>query len=399
MPLLLFLPVLVALLMPYLLTDIAAGISILFPSAVYVLLSLTTLLAVLMRQWHWLYSLSLLCSHYALVQQQLQQPLTQPDTAALIQFLPLLFTLLMLLLQHNLKPQLFSVSGIAKWLMLLLAPFCLAGLPLADWQQALPLPMAFWQPVSANLLLSWGQLWWMAVIASCWLGLLNFYSASAQRWGQFASWLAIMLFYALIQQPEMSGWMTLAACTVLLLSLSYQMLQLAYIDELTQLPQRRALLNHLSRLRRRSAVTMLDVDHFKKFNDSYGHDVGDQVLKLLGAILARETGLSAYRYGGEEFTLVFNHNNADTLADKLEQVRAKVAAYPLAIREQNRPADGKTGKQQRGNSTASKTVHVTISLGCAIRQPGESTAQLLKRADEALYKAKKAGRNQVIVAR
>lgn len=398
MPLLLFLPVLLALLLPYLLTDIAASISSLFPSAVYVLLSLTTLLAILMRQWHWLYSLSLLASHYLLVQQQLQQPLSNPTLAALTQFLPLQFTLLMLLLQHNLKPQLFSVSGIAKWLLLLLAPFSLLLLPLAAWQQALPLPAAFWQPVSENVLLSWGQLWWMAVIASCWLGLLNFYSAGAQRWGQFASWLAIMLFYALLQQPAMSGWMTLAASAVLLLSLSHQMLQLAYIDELTQLPQRRALLNHLSRLRRRSAVTMLDVDHFKKFNDSYGHDVGDQVLKLLGAILARETGFSAYRYGGEEFTLVFSHNNIDTLAEKLEQVRAKVANYPLAIRQPDRPADVKAGKQQRGSNANGKTVHVTISLGCAIRQPGETTTQLLKRADEALYKAKKAGRNQAIIA-
>nr|WP_231702466.1 GGDEF domain-containing protein [Rheinheimera lutimaris] len=177
------------------------------------------------------------------------------------------------------------------------------------------------------------------------------------------------------------------------------MLQLAYIDELTQLPQRRALLSHLSRLGRRSALVMLDVDHFKKFNDTWGHDVGDQVLKLLGSVLGSERGVKAYRYGGEEFTLVFSHNNKDNLAEKLEQVRAAVADYPLVIRQQTRPKDSSEGKQQRGKDAGSKTVHITISLGCAIRQSGESTTALLKRADEALYSAKKAGRNQVAFAR
>ncbi|HEX5792947.1 MAG TPA: GGDEF domain-containing protein [Rheinheimera sp.] len=375
-----------------------APVSALFPALIYAMLALTAALASLMRQWHWLYSLCLLASHYFVVQQALQQPLTDPETAALSLFLPLLFTGAVLLLQLLHKPQLLTRRGIALLLVTLLTPLSLLGLPLTSWQAALPLPAAFFQPVSAHILVGWGQLWWMAVVASCWLGLLNFYAANSQRWGQFAAWLAIMLFYLFIQQPQLSGWMTLAACLSLLLSLASQMLQLAYIDELTQLPQRRALFSHLSRLGRRSAITMLDVDHFKKFNDTYGHDVGDQVLKLLGSILASERGLTAYRYGGEEFTLVFSHNKTDTLADKLEQVRARVADYPLVIRQPERPNDSKQGKQQRG-SGGSKTVHVTISLGCAIRQSGESTEQLLKRADEALYSAKKAGRNQVAFAK
>jgi diguanylate cyclase (GGDEF)-like protein len=393
------LPLLLILLLQWQFAPLASAISALFPHIVYTMLLLTAMLASLMRQWHWLYCLSLLGSHYYVVQQALQGPLTEPATAALSFTLPLLFTVLMLVLQLQQKPQLLTPRGVLLLLLMLLAPPLLLWLPLADWLALLPLPAAFFQPVSAKLLISWGQLWWMAVIAACWLGLLNFYAANSQRWGQFAAWLAVMLFYLLIQQPQMSGWMTLAASLSLLLSLASQMLQLAYIDELTQLPQRRALLSHLSRLGRRSAVTMLDVDHFKKFNDTYGHDVGDQVLKLLGSLLGSERGLSAYRYGGEEFTLVFRHNNKDTLAEKLEQVRAKVAEYPLVIRQQTRPQDSKQGKQQRGNTPGSKTVHVTISLGCAIRNPGETTEQLLKRADEALYSAKKAGRNKVAFAR
>jgi diguanylate cyclase (GGDEF)-like protein len=398
MPLFLLSPVLLALISPYLLPDTAAAISNIFPQAVYLMLALTAILVVLMRQWHWLFSLSLLGSHYLALQQALLQPLSHPDVMALSLFLPLLFTGIMLLLQLQTKRQLFSLPGLFLLVLCLLAPVAMLWLPLAQWLVALQIPATLMHPVVSHLPLSWLQLWWMAVIASCWLGLLNFYAAGSQRWGQFAAWLAIMLLYLLLHQAYMVHWLTLAASITLLLSLTRQMLQLAYIDELTQLPQRRALLSRLTRLGRRSAITMLDVDHFKKFNDTYGHDVGDQVLKLLGAVLGSERGLTAYRYGGEEFTLVFSHNNLATLAAKLEQVRAKVADYPLNIRQQGRPRDTKQGKHQRGSANAGKTVHVTISLGCAIRKPGETTEQLLKRADQALYKAKKAGRNQVAFA-
>ena len=376
----------------------ADTISALFPAAVYVLLLFTAVLAGLMRQWHWLYCATLLASHYFVVQQSLQQSLAEPVVASLYLVLPLAFTLLWLILQWQSKPQLLTVQGISALLLLAVTlPVIWQLLPPLAVLQHTVLPL-WLQPVSNQLHINWGTLWWMALVSCVWAGLLSFHASAITRWAQFSVWLAIMLFYSFVQQPYMSGWMTLAASLTLLLSLSHQMLQLAYIDELTQLPQRRALLAHLSRLGRRSAVTMLDVDHFKKFNDTYGHDVGDQVLKLLGSILGSEKGLSAYRYGGEEFTLVFSHNNSDKLAEKLEQVRERVASYPLVIRQPDRPKDGKNGKQQRGSVSGNKTVHVTISLGCAIRHSGETSAQLLKRADEALYQAKRAGRNQVIIA-
>ena len=144
-------------------------------------------------------------------------------------------------------------------------------------------------------------------------------------------------------------------------------------------------------------MALIDLDGFKHINDTYGHDVGDQVLKMVASRLRKIGGGGrAYRYGGEEFTLVFSHNNKDNLAEKLEQVRAAVADYPLVIRQQTRPKDSSEGKQQRGKDAGSKTVHITISLGCAIRQRGESTTALLKRADEGVYEAKAGGRNKVI---
>ncbi len=156
---------------------------------------------------------------------------------------------------------------------------------------------------------------------------------------------------------------------------------------------------HLKRLGRNSAVTMLDVDHFKKFNDTWGHDTGDQVLRLLGSVLSDVKGYTPYRYGGEEFTLVFSNNKKDQLEQILEEVRERVASYPLVIRQSERPKDETQGKEQRGKTADKKVVNVTISLGCAIRQQGEKPEQMLKRADEALYAAKKAGRNKVSFSR
>ena len=181
------------------------------------------------------------------------------------------------------------------------------------------------------------------------------------------------------------------------MALADRMLKLAYIDELTGLPQRRALMSELQHLRKRSAVCMLDVDHFKKFNDRYGHEVGDQVLKLLGSILKSVNGFKAYRYGGEEFTLVFSHNNEEKLKDVLETVRAKVANYPLTLRDPSRPETSGKGKEKRGKQSNKKTVKVTISLGATTKLPTDTPDSILKLADENLYAAKKAGRNRVVL--
>src|SRR5262249_53401748 len=90
---------------------------------------------------------------------------------------------------------------------------------------------------------------------------------------------------------------------VALIETSYAM---AYLDELTQLPSRRALNEALLKLGDSYSIAMMDVDHFKKFNDSYGHEAGDQALRLVASRLARIAGGGrAYRYGGEEFPVVF----------------------------------------------------------------------------------------------
>ena len=168
---------------------------------------------------------------------------------------------------------------------------------------------------------------------------------------------------------------------------------LAYRDELTHLPSRRALNQYSLSLGRKYCVAMLDIDHFKKFNDNYGHDIGDQVLKLVAAKLAEiKSGGRVFRYGGEEFTAIFPRKTANEALDELEKLRKSVADYDIVIRHPIR----KTKKSRQGNqSDALKTVSVTISIGVATREPKNTFEQTIKQADQALYKAKKKGRNQV----
>ncbi len=108
---------------------------------------------------------------------------------------------------------------------------------------------------------------------------------------------------------------------------------MAFRDELTGLPARRALNEYFLRLSGPFTVAMLDVDFFKKFNDNYGHDVGDQVLKMVAARIARVRGGGrAFRYGGEEFTVVFPRRTAGEVLPHLESVRKSVEDSGFTLR-------------------------------------------------------------------
>ena len=168
---------------------------------------------------------------------------------------------------------------------------------------------------------------------------------------------------------------------------------LAYRDELTSLPSRRALNQLALSLGRKYTLAMLDIDHFKKFNDTYGHDIGDQVLKLVASKLAQVKGAGkVFRYGGEEFTIVFPGKNIEHAKPALEAVRQAVEDYKIVIRQAQRKT-----KQARAASKSKqvKTVSVTISIGVAERASKLNFEETLKLADQALYRAKKSGRNNV----
>lgn len=129
------------------------------------------------------------------------------------------------------------------------------------------------------------------------------------------------------------------------------------------------------------ALLMIDIDHFKKFNDTHGHVTGDQVLKLVARTLAElsREGDTAARYGGEEFSIIMPDMPIRDAVVVAERIRGAVASRQIVKR-----------------TTSEKLGSITLSVGVATYQLGESLSRLIQRADAALYRAKNTGRNKVL---
>ena len=164
----------------------------------------------------------------------------------------------------------------------------------------------------------------------------------------------------------------------------------AVTDGLTGLANRKSFDEQIKRLARESkksgdifSLIMIDIDHFKAFNDTYGHQVGDQVLRLVSLTLVNEVKGQdmAARYGGEEFALILpdtNENAATALANNLRKAVEK--------------------KEVINRSTGDNLGQITVSLGVAQFYGSEGPDELIRRADKALYASKHKGRNQVTTA-
>jgi len=181
----------------------------------------------------------------------------------------------------------------------------------------------------------------------------------------------------------------LLMCLYAILQESWRM---AYLDELTELPARRALREKFQTMGGKYTVAMVDVDHFKKFNDTYGHDTGDAVLRMIATKLKKVTGGgTSYRYGGEEFSVVFNGKSHEDAKSHLETLRETIANTPFVINRASRRKNDKKVKRRKN-----KSVKVTVSIGVADSKNNISSPwDVLKLSDKALYRAKAKGRNRV----
>ncbi|PHS58785.1 MAG: GGDEF domain-containing protein [Sulfurimonas sp.] len=203
-----------------------------------------------------------------------------------------------------------------------------------------------------------------------------------------ASFLILLLNFELglyfLKTPFATQIAFLSITVIIFTLLIRESYRLAFYDELTNLPGRRALVEDMAKLGRKYTLAMCDIDHFKKFNDTYGHDTGDEVLKMVASKLAEVSGGGkAYRYGGEEFTILFPSKDLEQSFMFVDVLRQNISTAAFTV---------------RGKKT-SKKIYVNISAGVVQNSSKDKNPfAVMKRADNALYKAKKAGRNIVIQA-
>src|SRR4051812_3988640 len=257
-----------------------------------------------------------------------------------------------------------------------------------------------WTPIS--------QLSLLILLGAVILSLVRLFQHGKPVDGGFL-WTTLAVFAALqsggVGKVATAYWAT--AGLVLLSSIIETSYTIAYHDELTNLPGRRAFNDALLRLEKPYTVAAVDIDHFKSVNDTYGHDIGDEVLRMVASRLARVAGGgTAYRVGGEEFTVLFPGRSVKQVASHLEDLRVAVENSVFRFRggQERRSAargpDRRTAARKK-NAQPSRDVYrdglsVTVSIGVAeATAPMLEPEQVIKAADKALYRAKKSGRNRI----
>ncbi|MCX5876177.1 MAG: GGDEF domain-containing protein [Deltaproteobacteria bacterium] len=211
-------------------------------------------------------------------------------------------------------------------------------------------------------------------------------------WAMLCALLAV-----LAANPARQAFLFSLAALILIVSAIEAAHRMAFRDELTTLPARRALNEALLKLSNTYTVAMVDIDFFKKFNDRYGHDVGDQVLAMVATLLGKVGGGGRpFRYGGEEFTILFPGKELKEAQPHLEALRQAVAEAGFKVRSASRAGKNSDSRKKSGDSA--KKVSLTISIGMAQRDTTRKTPQaVIKAADQALYRAKEGGRNRVSI--
>ena len=223
------------------------------------------------------------------------------------------------------------------------------------------------------------------------------YIRDIQVGGLFLALVATLMAFAANSPDPAFIFYFIAAGLILIVTAVEASFSMAYIDELTGLPGRRSLNETLLNLGKMYAIAMIDIDHFKRFNDNYGHKTGDQVLKMIAANLERMSGgAKTFRYGGEEFTAIFPGKDMDDTISHVEEFRQTVESTPFVIREGDRRVRRNKQHRGQGKSTNQEEVNVTVSIGVASPDKDLSDPEkVLRAADKSLYEAKNSGRNRV----
>jgi diguanylate cyclase (GGDEF)-like protein len=213
------------------------------------------------------------------------------------------------------------------------------------------------------------------------------------------SWLLLYLLIPALFFQEKTYFLifSILGTFLIFISVLQDTYKMAYLDTLTSIPSRRALEEDFLKLGSKYALAMVDIDFFKKFNDTYGHDVGDDVLKIIAKQLQEVQGRAkAYRYGGEEFTILFSNKSADEAYMFLEEIREKIAKRGFMLRDKDRP-ESPPAKNKK--TKKAKSINLSVSIGVASSSKElKGPMDVMKKADLALYKAKEKGRNCTIKA-
>ena len=320
----------------------------------------------------------------------METPRDQVYFHALAFLLPINFALVALLPERGT----LTAAGLLRWILLAVQVLLVGFVAKAFAAESLKYLTARVVPVSFA---AWTPLEQPAIIAFLTIGVLLVMAwlREPQSPVRGYAYALIPVFVALSshEAPGREFWLATAGLilVVAVIEASYLM---AYRDGLTELPGRRALNEALPRLSGQFSVAMVDVDHFKRFNDTYGHDAGDHVLRLVAARLAQAPGGgTAYRYGGEEFALVFPGKGVEECMPFLEELRETVETSRFTMRRRFRPrAKPKADKSRKSR----QAIVITVSIGVAERDSKHTNPdQVVQAADKALYRAKEGGRNRV----
>ncbi|MFV1993392.1 MAG: diguanylate cyclase, partial [Acidiferrobacterales bacterium] len=210
--------------------------------------------------------------------------------------------------------------------------------------------------------------------------------------------ILVLFFLAIINidQPLGDAVLFSVAGISIVLALIQDSYFMAYHDQLTSLPGRRALDEQLLKLGVKYVLVMVDIDYFKKFNDRFGHDVGDQVLRFIAVKLESIAGGGkVFRYGGEEFTILFPGKTVWDVEPHLQITHEMISNSRFYVRDRSRPKDAPDESSQPTNRKLRK-VKITVSMGVAEKSDGHANpGDVLKQADQALYRAKNKGRNRI----